>query len=66
MIYTTDHNPMHVHIYKGDGMAKIHIETNFAEDADGFKANELRDARALVAANKAFLTSEWNRLHPAP
>jgi hypothetical protein len=63
VINTHDHEPPHVHVYKGGELVIIDL-------ADGalhsiyMKARNLRQARAIVEEHREFLLAEWERIGP--
>ena len=66
MIFTRDHTPAHVHVFRGDGEIVIEIDTGFVRDVWGLNARESRQARELVQQHKTFLAQEWERIKPIP
>jgi hypothetical protein len=52
--------PAHVHVDRGDGGAKVWLETvSFARDS-GFKAKELSQVLTLVRENRTMLLEAWH------
>lgn len=66
MIYTHDHEPMHVHVFRAEAEVIINIETIAVRAVRGMKAKDVREAQQIVADNQALLLSEWNRIQPVP
>ncbi len=64
MIYTHDHLPMHVHVFRGGAEVLISIETIAMREVRGMKTKDVRAAQEIVAANQELLMSEWNRIKP--
>lgn len=64
MIYTHDHLPMHVHIFRAGAEVLISIETIAVREVRGMKAKDVRAAQEIVAANQEFLISAWKRIKP--
>lgn len=57
--YANEHEPKHIHVIKGDGFAKIELETlrvvqNF------LKPKELKDALDITKANKVKFEEKWD------
>jgi hypothetical protein len=53
--------PMHVHMRKGGGDAKVRIEPSVAlADSHGFSARELRFIVETVEARRSMIRSMWN------
>ncbi len=65
-IYTHDHAPMHVHIFRGGEEVVINIETVSVRDNRGMKMKDAHRAQEIVADNQEFLASEWKRIKPIP
>ena len=64
MIYTHDHLPRHVHVFRGGAEVLISIETIAVREVRGMKTKDVRAAQEIVAANQELLMSEWNRIKP--
>lgn len=73
-IYTNDHIPAHVHIFKGkkNDASQMEIKINIGGEAeppslvsanDKFKKKELVTALKLVANNQEMLLSKWQEIH---
>lgn len=66
MIYTDDHEPMHVHVFKqgeiivnlGDENTPVSIRKNY-----GMSRPDARRALILVGANQEFLQERWREIH---
>ena len=62
IIPVIDHEPKHVHIYKGkEESAKIEIETGKVIYSF-MKTSETAKAKKLIEENKALLIQKWNTL----
>ncbi|MBI4645313.1 MAG: DUF4160 domain-containing protein [Bacteroidia bacterium] len=60
--FSSDKNePVHIHIYKGDGYAKIWLEPeiNWAFSY-GFKKKQRRDIFKIVTINKKLFINKWH------
>lgn len=66
MIYTQDHTPIHVHIFKGGAEVVINILTVAVRENNGMSSKDVRKAQQIVADNQKFLASEWERIGPIP
>ena len=64
MIYTADHLPEHVHIFKGGNEIIINIADISVRGNYGLSGREARQAQQLVADNQQFLLAEWQRIGP--
>ena len=64
MIYTRDHEPMHVHVwYQGDE-AVIRFETEIILlEEHGFNRQQIRRAVAIVKQNREFLIAKWREIY---
>ncbi|MFN0050127.1 MAG: DUF4160 domain-containing protein [Cytophagales bacterium] len=60
--YPNDHNPPHLHVKYGDGIAKIEIETGEIIDNFGMKTKDLRRALAIVERNKALFLLKFREI----
>lgn len=64
MIYTHDHEPMHVHVFKGSGEIIIELSDISIREAYAMSSRDMRKAQAIVAANQEFLIGAWHRIGP--
>ncbi len=73
-IYTNDHIPAHVHIFKGrkNDANQMEIKINIGSESeppslvsanDKFKNKDLVAALKLVANNQEMLLSKWQEIH---
>lgn len=73
-IYTNDHIPAHVHIFKGrkNDANQMEIKINIGSEAespslvtahDKIKNKDLVSALKLVANNQEMLLSKWQEIH---
>ena len=67
IIWTNDHEPMHVHVFKaegelvinlGNGKAEISIRENY-----GMRNTDLRRALSLISRNHDLLLEKWREIH---
>ena len=67
IIWPADHEPPHVHIFKGDGEAKIYLgnDDNAPHLAMiyGLTRQEARQSWELVAKHQKALLAAWRRIH---
>ncbi len=67
MIYTHDHQPRHVHVWRGEAEVIINIESLDIREVNRHATSRIvRQAWDLVAANQEYLLSEWERIRPIP
>jgi hypothetical protein len=58
--WSNDHEPIHVHISKGDSEAKYKVEDIELVDNFGFKNNELRMIESIIEENKEIIIQRWH------
>lgn len=62
--YSDDHEPIHVHVVKGDDDAKIQIEPEVKLVYNhGLKAKDLKRALELAEMYKEDIVDVWNKYH---
>ena len=54
--------PVHVHVRKGDGVAKFWLDPVKLEYNDGFKKQELRAIIAILEEHETELIQAWNEI----
>ena len=60
MFYSNDHEPIHVHVIKGDAEARFQVLPNVSLlDNRGLKPAELKLAESLVEENKETIVANW-------
>lgn len=58
--WSNKHDPVHVHISKGESEAKYNVlEVKMVEN-HGFKKNELRMIEAIIDENQHIIIERWN------
>ena len=57
--WSNDHEPIHVHVSKGESDAKFNVIDVELIDNYGFKKNELRLIESLIEENKEVITARW-------
>lgn len=57
--WSNDHEPIHVHVSKGDSEAKFNVIDVELIDNYGFKKNELRLIESLIEENKEVIIARW-------
>ena len=58
--WSNDHEPIHVHVSKGDSEAKFNVLDVELIDNYGFKKNELRLIESLIEENQDVIVARWN------
>ena len=57
--WSNEHEPIHVHISKGDNEAKYDIMSLELVENFGFKRNELRMIESILEENKEIIVERW-------
>jgi len=57
--YANEHEPMHIHIMRSDGFAKIELE-DLEVVQNYLKPKDLKDALAIVKENREDFKRIWN------
>ena len=65
MIHSDDHEPAHVHADKAGGVVQIYLADSSLKKVIDMKLSEVRLAKGIVDANRAFFISEWQKIHDA-
>lgn len=67
MIYTNDHPPMHVHVFKAEGETIINLGDEQTppslRETIGMSRKQERRALEIVGERQVYLLGEWRRLH---
>lgn len=58
--WSNEHQPIHVHISKGECEARYCIEPLELTENYGFKKNELRMIESILEENKEIIIERWN------
>ena len=60
MFYSNDHEPIHVHVIKGNAEARFQVLPEVVLlDSKGMKPAELKLAESLVEENKEMIIERW-------
>ena len=51
---------MHIHVEKGDSVAKFWLNPVELEDSYGFNAPQINELRKLIIENQQLLINAWN------
>ena len=51
--------PIHIHVTRGNGLAKVWVETLTIAQSVGFRVHEERRIQEIVAVNQAYLIARW-------
>ena len=62
VFYSNDHEPVHVHVIKGDAEARFQVVPEVKLlDNRGLKPAELKLAESLVEENKETIAANWKQ-----
>ena len=61
MFYANDHEPIHVHVIKGDTHAKFTIDPVELVHNDGMKHSEIKLVESIIEENKEVIAEHWNK-----
>ena len=61
MFYANDHEPIHIHVVKGDAIAKFTIFPVKLVENYGLKASELKLAESIIEENEEVIAEHWNK-----
>ena len=62
-IWTNDHEPPHVHVFRGGTQAKVELISAEAVRIWGMRPRNVRLAEELVAENRDLLLDAWRNIH---
>jgi hypothetical protein len=63
-IYTKDHPPPHIHVWKAGGQVKITLdEEPVVQRVKGMSDRDVVKAYRIVARNRAQLLAKWREIH---
>lgn len=63
VIWINDHEPMHVHIFTGEGEAVINIEDAKLVQVWEMSPRLVRQAKRIVEENREILAEKWRKIH---
>lgn len=58
--WSNEHEPAHVHIKKGDAVAKYNVLNLELVENYGFKKNELKMIESIIEENKEIIVERWH------
>lgn len=58
--YANDHEPLHVHVTKGDATAKYNLFPVSLVKNSGFKNSELKLIESIIEENQELMAEHWN------
>jgi len=63
-IYTDDHLPVHVHVWKGGSETKVILLPEILiKDNYGFKSKQLRQIIVSIEEHYELIIEKWNEIH---
>lgn len=67
-IYTNDHPPSHVHVFKGKGELVFYLGSEseaprMVKELSPMNPSDARLARAIVREQQQYLLGEWRKIH---
>ena len=60
MFYSNDHLPIHVHVEKGDSMAKFSINPVTLIENYGMSNSEVKMIESIIEENEEIIAEHWN------
>lgn len=61
MFYANDHEPIHVHVIKGNSKAKFKISPVELIENCGLKTSELKLVESIIEENEEVIAEHWNK-----
>lgn len=61
MFYANDHEPLHVHVIKGNVSAKFTLFPVALVKNNGLKPSELKLVESIVEENQEIIAEHWNK-----
>lgn len=61
LFYANEHEPIHVHVVKGDISAKFTLFPVALVENHGLKPAELKMVEAVIEENQEVITEHWNK-----
>jgi uncharacterized protein DUF4160 len=63
IIYFNDHEPAHVHVFKGSGEARIEIDPAVVVEVWRLGKRDTKSAKEIVINNRQLLLDRWKDIH---
>jgi len=63
MIYTDDHLPAHVHVWKAEGEAVINLDDASIREINDMGRRDARQAVRVVEENQDSFLQRWGEIH---
>ena len=61
IFYANDHEPIHVHVIKGDVSAKFTLFPVTLIKNNGLKSSELKLVESVIEENQEVIAEHWNK-----
>lgn len=61
MFYSNDHNPIHVHVVKGNISARFTISPVKLVENHGLKQSEIMMVESIIVENSEIIAEHWNK-----
>jgi len=61
LFYANDHEPIHVHVVKGDISAKFLLSPVELVENHGLKPAEIKMAESVIEENREIIAEHWNK-----
>lgn len=61
MFYANDHEPLHIHVVKGDVSAKFSLFPVQLVKNNGLKSSELKLVESVIEENQEVIAEHWNK-----
>ncbi|MDE5579035.1 MAG: DUF4160 domain-containing protein [Alistipes sp.] len=61
LFYANDHEPIHVHVVKGDIAAKFSLSPVKLIENHGLKLSEIKMAESVIEENREIIAEHWNK-----
>lgn len=61
LFYANDHEPIHVHVVKGNIRAKFLLNPVEVVENHGLKPSEIKMAESVIEENKEVIAEHWNK-----
>ncbi len=61
MFYSNDHEPIHIHVIKGNISAKFKLFPVELVENKGLKASEVKLVESVIEENQEVIAEHWNK-----
>ena len=59
--YSNEHEPMHIHVEKGDSTAKFNLIPAILVKNQGMKSKDLRIIEEIISENQGLFIEKWKQ-----